>query len=82
MALTAVLVTPPLNDSDWRGELLKVARTRDTILPMTVLRLLDAVHEPTKQALIDMKVSLGKARAGRYGKRSGARPSAVTRKEP
>ena len=34
---------------------------RDVILPMTVLRRLDAVIEPTKQALLDMKASLDKA---------------------
>ena len=34
---------------------------RDVILPMTVLRRLDAVIEPTKQALLDMKSSLDKA---------------------
>jgi type I restriction enzyme M protein len=33
---------------------------RDVILPMTVLRRLDAVLEPTKQAVLDMKVSLDK----------------------
>ncbi|MGH3644337.1 MAG: type I restriction-modification system subunit M [Mycobacterium sp.] len=36
-------------------------RYRDVILPMTVLRRLDAVLEPTKQAVLDMKVSLDKA---------------------
>ena len=35
---------------------------RDVILPMTVLRRLDAVLEPTKRAVLDMKVSLDKAR--------------------
>ncbi len=35
---------------------------RDVILPMTVLRRLDAVLEPTKQAVLDMKVTLDKAR--------------------
>src|SRR5262245_54312180 len=35
---------------------------RDVILPMTVLRRLDAVLEPTKQAVLDMKVALDKAR--------------------
>jgi type I restriction-modification system DNA methylase subunit len=35
---------------------------RDVILPMTVLRRLDAVLEPTKQAVIDMKASLDKAK--------------------
>jgi hypothetical protein len=31
---------------------------RDVILPITVLRRLDAVLEPTKQAVLDMKASL------------------------
>ncbi len=34
---------------------------RDVILPMTVLRRLDAVLEPTKQAVLDMKTSLDAA---------------------
>ena len=34
---------------------------RDVILPMTVIRRLDAVLEPTKQAVIDMKKLLGSA---------------------
>jgi type I restriction enzyme M protein len=34
---------------------------RDVILPMTVLRRLDAVLEPTKQAVLEMKVSLDSA---------------------
>ncbi|MGI5836044.1 MAG: type I restriction-modification system subunit M [Chloroflexota bacterium] len=34
---------------------------RDVILPMTVLRRLDAVLEPTKQAVLDMKTLLDKA---------------------
>ena len=34
---------------------------RDVILPMTVLRRLDAVLEDTKQAVLDMKASLDKA---------------------
>jgi type I restriction enzyme M protein len=34
---------------------------RDVILPMTVLRRLDAVLEPTKQAVLDMKSSLDDA---------------------
>jgi type I restriction enzyme M protein len=33
---------------------------RDVILPMTVLRRLDAVLVPTKQAVLDMKASLDK----------------------
>jgi len=35
---------------------------RDVILPMTVLRRLDAVLEPTKQAVLAMKTSLDKAK--------------------
>ena len=35
---------------------------RDVILPMTVLRRLDAVLEPTKQAVMKMKADLDKAR--------------------
>lgn len=34
---------------------------RDVILPMTVLRRLDAVLEPTKQNVLDMKASLDRA---------------------
>jgi type I restriction enzyme M protein len=34
---------------------------RDVILPMTVLRRLDAVLEPTKKAVLEMKASLDKA---------------------
>jgi type I restriction enzyme M protein len=34
---------------------------RDVILPMTVLRRLDAVLEPTKQAVLDMKAALDEA---------------------
>ncbi|MGZ8937284.1 MAG: type I restriction-modification system subunit M, partial [Halobacteriota archaeon] len=34
---------------------------RDVVLPMVVLRRLDAVLEPTKQAVLDMKASLDKA---------------------
>ena len=35
---------------------------RDVILPMTVLRRLDGVLEPTKQAVLEMKKSLDKAK--------------------
>src|SRR5437763_3405294 len=35
---------------------------RDVILPMTVLRRLDAVLEPTKEAVLKMKASLDKAK--------------------
>ena len=35
---------------------------RDVILPMTVLRRLDAELEPTKQAVMDMKASLDEAK--------------------
>ena len=34
---------------------------RDVILPMTVLRRLDAVLEGSKQAVLDMKVALDEA---------------------
>lgn len=34
---------------------------RDVVLPMTVLRRLDAVLEPTKQAVLDMKAALDQA---------------------
>lgn len=34
---------------------------RDVILPMTVLRRLDSLPEPTKQAVLDMKASFDKA---------------------
>jgi type I restriction enzyme M protein len=34
---------------------------RDVILPMTVIRRLDAVLEPTKQAVLDMKKMLDAA---------------------
>jgi type I restriction enzyme M protein len=34
---------------------------RDVILPMTVLRRIDSVLEPTKQAVLDLKTSLDKA---------------------
>ncbi len=38
------------------------SKYRDVILPMTVLRRLDAVLEPTKQAVLDMKANLDAAR--------------------
>uniref|UniRef100_UPI002ADDA581 type I restriction-modification system subunit M N-terminal domain-containing protein n=1 Tax=Chloroflexus sp. TaxID=1904827 RepID=UPI002ADDA581 len=34
---------------------------RDVILPMTVIRRLDAVLEPTKPAVLEMKAALDKA---------------------
>ncbi len=34
---------------------------RDVILPMVVIRRLDTVLEPTKQAVLDMKASLDRA---------------------
>ena len=37
------------------------SKYRDVILPMTVLRRLDAVLEPTKAAVLDMKAALDKA---------------------
>ena len=45
---------------------------RDVILPMTVLRRLDAVLEPTKQAVLDMKAALDQAGPGAVpGRRPG-----------
>jgi type I restriction enzyme M protein len=37
-------------------------RYRDIILPMTVLRRLDSVLEPAKQAVLDMKAALDRAK--------------------
>jgi type I restriction enzyme M protein len=42
-------------------DLYKRGKYRDVILPMTVIRRLDAVLEPTKQAVLDMKASLDRA---------------------
>jgi len=42
-------------------DLYRRGKYRDVILPMTVIRRLDAVLEPTKQAVLDMKASLDKA---------------------
>ena len=57
---------------------------RDVILPMTVLRRLDAVLEPTKQAVLDMKASLDKAGITNQDQalcgRPPARPSTTPRK--
>ena len=52
---------------------------RDVILPMTVLRRLDAVLEPTKQAVLDMKASLDKARHHQPGRgaAAGRRPGVL-----
>ncbi len=47
-------------DDDLR-DLYVRGKYRDVILPMTVLRRLDAVLEPTKQAVLDMKASLDQA---------------------
>jgi type I restriction enzyme M protein len=41
---------------------------RDVILPMTVLRRFDAVLEPTKQAVLDMKAFLDKGGDCRPGR--------------
>src|SRR5690348_16694724 len=38
---------------------------RDVILPMVVLRRLDAILEPTKPAVLEMKASLDKAKIDR-----------------
>src|SRR2546426_728032 len=47
---------------DVLGDLYVRGKYRDVILPMTVLRRLDAVLEPTKQAVLDMKISLDNAK--------------------
>jgi type I restriction enzyme M protein len=41
---------------------------RDVILPMTVLRRLDAVLEPTKAAVLKMKASLDTAKIANQGR--------------
>ena len=41
---------------------------RDVILPMTVLRRLDAVLEPTKQAVLDMRGHAGRRRGHEPGR--------------
>ena len=46
---------------DVLGDLYVRGKYRDVILPMTVLRRLDAVLEDTKQAVLDMKSSLDEA---------------------
>ena len=48
---------------------------RDVILPMTVLRRLDAVLEPTKQAVLDMKAWLDKAKITTRTSRCGRPPA-------
>lgn len=52
---------------------------RDVILPMTVLRRLDAVLEPTKQAVLDMKASLDAADVVHQDQalRQGCRPGVL-----
>ena len=42
-------------------DLYQRGKYRDVILPMTVLRRIDAVLEPTKQAVLDLRASLDKA---------------------
>ena len=49
-------------------------RYRDVILPMTLLRRLDAVLEPTKQAVLDLKAALDGAASSTRMKPSGAWP--------
>jgi type I restriction enzyme M protein len=41
-------------------DIYKRGKYRDVILPMTVIRRLDAVLEPTKQAVLDMKANLAR----------------------
>jgi len=47
-------------DDELRG-LYSRGKYRDVILPMTVLRRLDAVLEPSKNQVLEMKSSLDKA---------------------
>ena len=42
-------------------DIYKRGKYRDVILPITVIRRLDAVLEPTKQTVLDMKANLDKA---------------------
>ncbi len=44
----------------WRGIYVR-GKYRDVILPMTVIRRLDAVLEPTKDTVLAMKAQLDKA---------------------
>ena len=46
------------------------SKYRDIILPMTVLRRFDAVLALTKQSVLDMKASLGRARISNQTRRS------------
>ena len=48
---------------------------RDVILPMTVLRRLDAVLEPSKQAVLDAKAMLDEELTASGGARAGLRTS-------
>ena len=41
---------------------LSASASRDVILPMTVLRRLDSLLEPTKAAVLNLKASLDKAK--------------------
>ena len=68
---TATTTTPNLNwianyiwgiADDVLRDLFGRGKYRDVILPVTVLRRLDAVLEPTKQAVLDMKAALDVAR--------------------
>jgi type I restriction enzyme M protein len=47
---------------DVLGKLYARGKYRDVVLPMTMLRWLDPVLEPSEQAIIDMKTTLDKAR--------------------
>ena len=50
---------------------------RDVILPMTVLRRLDAVIEPTKQDVLDMKAHPSKNWYGASTKRTTRKPAST-----
>lgn len=55
---------------------------RDVILPMTVLRRLDAVLEPSMQAVLDMKASLDKAGSPTRIRRLGTLPGKPSTTRP
>ena len=72
------------NRRRFSGDLYVRGKYRDVILPMTVLRRLDAVLEGSKQAVLDMKAALDDAgvveqdaalRQARQGRRSTTPPA-------
>ena len=67
-------------------DLFKRGKYPDVILPMCVIRRLDAVLEPTKKAVLDTKKMLDEARHHRAARRAlrrrRARPSTTPRSSP